>query len=95
MVNSIHILGLSITTECTPADDERVILLLVQFEAARALVTNFTDIFGKGDGVRSKCPRCKGSGLLMGQSLWEWGQSSSSNAPCWFCDGYVFIPIEF
>lgn len=61
----------------------------IQFQSARAFVKNVTELFGKTDGQRSKCPRCKGSGLFASQSFWRWGQPSRTNSPCWFCEGYA------
>ncbi|XP_024383046.1 uncharacterized protein [Physcomitrium patens] len=63
------------------------------FEKARVAMKNFTDIFGKTDGDRSKCPRCKGSGFNSGNHFWNWNQSSPSTESCWFCEGVGMMPV--
>lgn len=70
-----------------------VALVVVQFEIASAFAQNATGVLGITGRERSTCPRCKGSGLYEGRSVWKWGQPSPSNTSCWFCDGYASTHI--
>uniref|UniRef100_A0A7I4CSH3 Uncharacterized protein n=1 Tax=Physcomitrium patens TaxID=3218 RepID=A0A7I4CSH3_PHYPA len=59
-------------------------------ESARSFANNVTEIFRKTDCKRSKCPRCKGSGLHM--DLFT-EKSPYSNEPCWFCEGMGVMSV--
>lgn len=63
------------------------------FENARVFVKNVSEIFGKSDGDRFRCPRCKGSGLNSGHQFWNRKQLSSSTESCWFCEGVGVMPV--
>lgn len=59
-------------------------------EKSRNFVQNVTDVFGKADGGRFKCPRCKGSGFNFANQMWDRNRSSDS---CWFCEGVGVMPL--
>lgn len=64
-----------------------------KWETVNKLFRNLGAVFESRKGKHSKCPRCKGSGLLItiGQSCWE--QGHVPNEPCWFCEGVGVLPI--
>lgn len=64
-----------------------------KWETVNKLFRSFRAVFEAKKGKHSKCPRCKGSGLLstIGQSCWE--QGHVPNEPCWFCEGVGVLPI--
>lgn len=64
-----------------------------KWETINKLFRSFGGVFEARKGKHSKCPRCKGSGLLItfGQSCWE--QGHVPNEPCWFCEGVGVLPV--
>lgn len=68
-------------------------LIEQKWETVNKLFRNLGTAFEAKKGKHSKCPRCKGSGLLIaiGQSCWE--QGHVPNEPCWFCEGVGVLPI--
>jgi len=66
-----------------------IVIFCIQVEKSRVFVKNVTEVFGKPDGGRFKCPRCKGNGLNSSHQFWDRNQSFDSSESCWFCEGYV------
>eukprot|EP00246_Nothoceros_aenigmaticus_P005749 TRINITY_DN18044_c0_g1_i1.p1 TRINITY_DN18044_c0_g1~~TRINITY_DN18044_c0_g1_i1.p1 ORF type:complete len:431 (-),score=39.70 TRINITY_DN18044_c0_g1_i1:321-1613(-) len=65
----------------------------VQFERAQTWVKKVTGLWGKVDGERTRCPRCKGSGLNTPKAAFGWRQAAQSDEACWFCEGVGVMPI--
>lgn len=71
---------------CLQLIDARVMHFPSQIRRAGVFFQDVRDVLWRKSGERAKCPRCRGSGLLNLQSIW---QRSSSNMPCLFCEGLV------
>lgn len=56
-------------------------------EKCKAVDKFLSSVFQGQNGKHSKCPTCKGSGLMITTG------GHASNMPCWFCEGVGILPI--